>query len=92
MQLFKQLNAHNTKVIVLYHIAILLAFGAAYFAMDFEKHFGVAKPSPATRMYFAATVHSSVGFGDITAKTDAAKAIVSAHMLLAWIPIVLIFI
>lgn len=84
-----QLKARNA--IAMYHAVLFLAFGAAYFALDFEKHFGVPKPSAITRVYFAAAVHSTVGFGDITAKTDKAKAIVTAHMMLAWtVPLILV--
>ena len=40
---------------------------------------------PLTRtsaLYFSVTVFSTVGFGDITAKTDAARLVVTAQMLL----------
>ena len=33
-------------------------------------------------LYFTVTVFSTVGFGDITAKTDAARAVVSVQMIL----------
>jgi hypothetical protein len=33
-------------------------------------------------LYFTVTVFSTVGFGDITAKTDGARALVSVQMIL----------
>jgi voltage-gated potassium channel len=61
----------------------LVAFSSIYLAMSHEG------PATFTRaldhiqaLYFTVTVFSTVGFGDITPRTDAARLVVSAQMLL----------
>jgi|SRR5208283_965113 len=75
------LRAINTlaAVVPLY----LLLFATTYFLMERadSAYFG----QPLTRtdaLYFSVTVFSTVGFGDITAKTDTARLVVTAQMLL----------
>ena len=61
----------------------ILAFAATYF-LAARTHSGSFN-QPLTRtgaLYFSMTVFSTVGFGDIIAKTDAARLIVTAQMLL----------
>ena len=61
----------------------LVAFSAIYLALShdtpstFTQHL-----SHARALYFTITVFSTVGFGDITPRTDAARLVVSAQMLL----------
>jgi hypothetical protein len=44
-----------------------------------------------TAVYFSLTTQTTTGFGDIHPKTDAARFLVSVHLLCAWIPILLVF-
>ena len=61
----------------------LVAFSALYLALShetpgtFTEHLSHAKA-----LYFTITIFSTVGFGDITPRTDAARLVVSAQMLL----------
>jgi hypothetical protein len=48
--------------------------------MDMMKHFGVEK-SFTDAIYFTTATHATVGFGDITPKTNLARWIVSIHTL-----------
>ena len=59
----------------------LVAFAATYFLT--ERANGAYFSQPLTRssaLYFSMTVFSTVGFGDITAKADPARLIVTAQM------------
>lgn len=59
----------------------ILAFATTYFLT--ERANGAYFSQPLTRssaLYFSVTVFSTVGFGDITAKTDPARLIVTAQM------------
>ncbi|MGC0339173.1 potassium channel family protein [Streptomyces sp. SLBN-8D4] len=61
----------------------ILAFAATYFLT--EQADGSYFTQPMTRtgaLYFSVTVFSTVGFGDIAPKTDAARLVVTAQMLL----------
>ncbi|MFF0086027.1 potassium channel family protein [Streptomyces canus] len=61
----------------------ILAFAATYFLT--AQADGSYFTQPMTRtgaLYFSVTVFSTVGFGDITPKTDAARLVVTAQMLL----------
>jgi hypothetical protein len=65
-------------------LALFLAlFAALYLAMSHNSASTFTEPLDHMRaLYFTITVFSTVGFGDITAKTDTARAIVSAQMVL----------
>lgn len=61
----------------------ILLFATTYFLA--ERADGGYFNEPLTRssaLYFSVTVFSTVGFGDITAKTDPARLVVTAQMLL----------
>jgi len=61
----------------------LLLFATAYFLMD--RAFASMFTQAITRtdaLYFATTIFTTVGFGDITAKSEAARLLVTAQMLL----------
>lgn len=66
-----------------WNIVIFLAFLVTYMAIDMKKHFDVEN-SLVNGIYFTTTSHTSVGFGDITAKTPLAKMLVVAHMAIVW--------
>ena len=75
------LRAINTlaTVVPLY----ILLFAAAYFLMERADSAYFSQPLTRTgALYFSVTVFSTVGFGDITAKTDTARLVVTAQMLL----------
>jgi hypothetical protein len=61
----------------------ILAFATTYFLAERADSAYFSQPLSRTgALYFSVTVFSTVGFGDITAKTDAARLIVAAQMLL----------
>jgi voltage-gated potassium channel len=61
----------------------VLLFAAVYFLMDHANKSTFGGPlSRIDAMYFSATVFTTVGFGDITAKTEAARVIVTVQMML----------
>ena len=61
----------------------LVAFSGIYVAMSHESVATFTKPLDHTRaLYFTITIFSTVGFGDITPRTDTARLVVSAQMLL----------
>jgi len=61
----------------------LVAFSSIYLSMSHETVTTFSQPLDHTRaLYFTVTVFSTVGFGDITPRTDSARLVVSAQMLL----------
>jgi voltage-gated potassium channel len=61
----------------------LVVFSWTYLLMSMSNVRSFGGPlSRAEALYFTVTVFSTVGFGDITAKTDAARLVVTAQMLL----------
>jgi voltage-gated potassium channel len=64
-------------------VLFLVAFSAIYLAMSHQAAKTFTQPLDHIRaLYFAITIFSTVGFGDITPRTDAARLVVSAQMLL----------
>jgi voltage-gated potassium channel len=64
-------------------VLFLVAFSAIYLAMSHDAATTFTQPLDHTRaLYFTVSVFSTVGFGDITPKTDSARLVVSAQMLL----------
>jgi hypothetical protein len=61
----------------------ILLFATTHFLMNHAQptNFGVSL-SRTDAMYFSATVFTTVGFGDITAKSEAARLVVTAQMML----------
>ncbi len=65
----------------------LVAFSAIYLAMSHEAATTLTQPftqdlDHVRALYFTVTVFSTVGFGDITPRTDPARLVVAAQMLL----------
>lgn len=59
----------------------LLLFAATYVALAALSPAGFGEPlSHSDALYFTVTVFSTVGFGDITAKTETARLVVTAQM------------
>jgi voltage-gated potassium channel len=64
-------------------VLFLVAFSGIYLGMSHETPFTFTERLDQTRaLYFTITIFSTVGFGDITPRTDAARLVVSAQMLL----------
>jgi voltage-gated potassium channel len=61
----------------------LLLFAATYFLAERADAGYFSEPlTRSSALYFSVTVFSTVGFGDITAKSDPARLVVTAQMLL----------
>jgi voltage-gated potassium channel len=61
----------------------LLLFATTYFLAERADVGYFSEPlTRSSALYFSVTVFSTVGFGDITAKTDPARLVVTAQMLL----------
>ena len=80
-------NTSQTLSLLKLHSLIFIVFTTLYAVMDFQKHFG---SSSTNALYFSASVHTSVGFGDIVPKTNEAKLIVTVHMLVSFAATLLI--
>jgi voltage-gated potassium channel len=64
-------------------VLFLVAFSGIYLGMSHETPFTFTQRLDQTKaLYFTITIFSTVGFGDITPRTDAARLVVSAQMLL----------
>lgn len=75
----------STDIFIFVHTVILLVFISIYRFMDFEKNFYLDEQVTSFHpIYYAVTVSSSTGFGDITPRTLQAKIATTIHMLLAW--------
>ena len=64
-------------------VLFLVAFSGIYLGMSHETPLTFTQKLDQTKaLYFTISIFSTVGFGDITPRTDAARLVVSAQMLL----------
>jgi voltage-gated potassium channel len=64
-------------------VLFLVAFAGLYLGMSHQSPLSFTQRLDQTRaLYFTITIFSTVGFGDITPRTDPARLVVSAQMLL----------
>lgn len=62
---------------------LMLAFAAAYYAMEHANAQAFTEPLTRTdSLYFAVTVMTTTGFGDIAARTEPARVVVTIQMAL----------
>lgn len=71
------------------NLVIYILFTMLYFSMGMEEHFvynntSIKRSPLLDTIYFSAIAHTTTGFGDITPKTDLAKALTALHVLSAW--------
>jgi voltage-gated potassium channel len=63
---------------------LLCVFATCYYVVGVNQADSFTQPmNKVGAMYFTVTVFSTVGFGDITAKTDLARSLVTVQMLLS---------
>ena len=75
LPLLRAVQALGTSVVL-----FLLLFSSAYLALEPDSF---SRPlTHVSALYFSITVFSTVGFGDITPETDAARIVVAVQMLL----------
>jgi hypothetical protein len=78
---FPQLRALQALGMIV--MLFLVVFASVYLALEADSPDSFSRPLNHTRaLYFAITVFSTVGFGDITPETDPARIIVAIQMLL----------
>ena len=87
----------STASLLVYHACLFLFFLGVYQSMDWKKHFRVPDDmkltpiSATTKAYFTTVTHISLGYGEITPKTDMARILVSVHGILSYMTILFIF-
>jgi hypothetical protein len=87
-QVTRTLNARYPELQAIEAVGLILAvilalFSALYLGMSHASASTFTEQLDHMRaLYFTTTVFSTVGFGDITPRTDAARAVVSAQMII----------
>jgi hypothetical protein len=67
---------------------LLVAFAAAYCIVDAGQEDAFSEPISRTDgLYFAVTVFSTVGFGDVTARSELARVLVTIQMLIGLVTV-----
>lgn len=79
-----RVTQNAVRAIVVANVALLILFSGMYWILGMDRHFGTSGAGAGDALYFATIAHTSVGFGDITPKTRAAKLLVSLHVLAVW--------
>ena len=70
-------------LLLLIHIGILTFFTIVYKMLP-GGVFSNADPSWVDCLYFSASTHTTVGYGDLTPKSPVAKLVTTAHMLVVF--------
>jgi voltage-gated potassium channel len=84
-----ELRAAEALAVALPVLVIVLAF--SYLSLSRASHANFSEPlDHVGAIYFTVTVISTVGFGDITAKTDLARVLVTIQILLDLVLVVLV--
>jgi hypothetical protein len=79
--------------LLIFNLVIFSIFLPVYLLIDFNKHFASDKPVSVTgKIYFALVTHSNAMSGDIVPKTDVARSIMAAHIMLTWAQLLFLFI
>ena len=71
-----------------YNLYLLAFFTCVYLAIDMNKHYGVKKGFTSC-VYVSCTTHTTTGFGDITPQTRFARWLTVAHMMSAYMILLL---
>lgn len=88
------IEPNATRLIIAYQFVLLAAFTVVYRMYGITANFKTpedVRDNWTDCMYFAATVASTVGFGDITPKSKSARVLCTLHILLTWIPTLVIY-
>ncbi|AGE55742.1 potassium channel protein kcv [Acanthocystis turfacea Chlorella virus MN0810.1] len=70
-------------LLLLIHIAILTFFTVVYKMLP-DGVFSNGDPSWVDCLYFSASTHTTVGYGDLTPKSPVAKLTATAHMMIVF--------
>jgi hypothetical protein len=78
---YPQLRAMEALGVIV--VVFFVMFSSLYLSMSHSSRSTFTQPlDHMTALYFTVTIFSTVGFGDITARTDAARAVVTVQMIL----------
>ena len=84
---------------VAYNVVVLVAFALAYWAYGFDDDHFYMLSTPSEKhssnyghaLYYAVLVHTTIGFGEFTPRTDFARALTAAHAAAVWVPMLVGF-
>lgn len=86
-------NPRFLKHAFLYNLLVFALFFVIYLFLDFEKHFVSTKPVTVSgKLFYTVMSHTTAGTADIEPKTDTARMITTAHVVMAWMQLVLVFV
>jgi voltage-gated potassium channel len=74
----------TSKRFISANIMIFAFFSTCYMYFGFKEHFDTPN-TLSNVLYYAATTHTTTGYGDITPKTPLGRFLATAHMLSVWI-------
>lgn len=74
----------TSKRFITTNLLIYGVFTSLYMYFGMKEHFDTPN-TLSNAMYYAATTHSTTGYGDITPKTPIGKMLATAHMFCVWI-------